>query len=163
MSKMNKYTSTITTNLWGRIYWGTEQQASWPAQMSRRVVRGAERASHRPDRCLLLSCCCWHHRSGREREIFDAQRNFASRREHTIIPEYIYLYIHMRYKLDSKLIIIIILLLLALVRSICRRNSWPNPRLSLAPSIRPGMSATVKLSRSEYAMTPMLGCSVVNG
>ncbi len=47
-------------------------------------------------------------------------------------------------------------------RSTWRRKSWPRPRPSLAPSIRPGTSATVKVV-SPAVTTPRLGTSVVNG
>ncbi len=48
-------------------------------------------------------------------------------------------------------------------RSIWRRNWWPSPLPSLAPSIRPGMSATMKSVDSSRLTTPRCGSSVVNG
>ena len=47
-------------------------------------------------------------------------------------------------------------------RSRCARNSWPSPTPSLAPSIRPGTSATTSW-RSSESTVPSTGCSVVNG
>ncbi len=47
-------------------------------------------------------------------------------------------------------------------RSMWRRKSWPRPRPSLAPSIRPGTSATVKVV-SPAVTTPRFGTRVVNG
>ncbi|CFW37456.1 Uncharacterised protein [Bordetella pertussis] len=49
------------------------------------------------------------------------------------------------------------------VRARWRRNRWPRPAPSEAPSIRPGMSATTKLREGEVRTTPRLGCSVVKG
>ena len=48
------------------------------------------------------------------------------------------------------------------VRSTCARKSCPRPAPSLAPSIRPGMSATTSW-RSSRSSTPSTGESVVNG
>src|SRR3954447_954399 len=47
-------------------------------------------------------------------------------------------------------------------RSTCRKKSWPSPLPSLAPSMRPGTSATVKVT-SPAVTTPRFGTSVVNG
>ena len=47
-------------------------------------------------------------------------------------------------------------------RLTCRRNRWPSPRPSLAPSMRPGTSATTN-RRSSLSATPRLGESVVKG
>ena len=47
-------------------------------------------------------------------------------------------------------------------RSMWRRNWWPRPRPSLAPSMRPGMSATTN-SASSVRTTPRFGSRVVNG
>ena len=47
-------------------------------------------------------------------------------------------------------------------RSTWRRKSWPRPRPSLAPSMRPGTSATVYVVPPAVT-TPRLGTSVVNG
>ena len=48
-------------------------------------------------------------------------------------------------------------------RSTWRRNWWPRPRPSLAPSIRPGRSATTNSVSSSSRTTPRFGSSVVNG
>src|SRR5258705_392860 len=48
-------------------------------------------------------------------------------------------------------------------RSRRARNSWPSPTPSLAPSIRPGTSATTSWRPSGEATVPRTGCSVVNG
>ena len=44
---------------------------------------------------------------------------------------------------------------LTLVLSICRKKSCPSPLFSEAPSTRPGMSAIVTRSKSEYSTTPV--------
>ena len=44
---------------------------------------------------------------------------------------------------------------LTLVLSICRKKSCPSPLFSEAPSTRPGMSAIVTRSKSEYSTTPI--------
>ena len=48
-------------------------------------------------------------------------------------------------------------------RSRWARNSWPRPMPSLAPSIRPGTSATVSWAPSGDSTVPSTGASVVNG
>ena len=46
-------------------------------------------------------------------------------------------------------------------RSMCLRNSWPSPRPSDAPSMRPGMSAMMKPLSPPAETTPRLGSRVV--
>ena len=48
------------------------------------------------------------------------------------------------------------------LRSICRKNRWPKPLPSAAPSIIPGKSAMQKLFPSRYSTMPRLGVMVVN-
>ena len=49
------------------------------------------------------------------------------------------------------------------VRSTCPRKRVPSPRPSLAPSIRPGMSASTNRSPADRSTMPRLGASVVKG